>query len=66
MLTCLVPVLFTFYMQGVLKLKNNSGTKGLRFLDFVTMAQDGGWLSRLRTRHLYSQEILLVLISVRG
>jgi len=31
MLTCLVTVLFTFYIQGVLKLKNNSGAKGFIF-----------------------------------
>ena len=28
-LTYLVPVLFTFYIQGVLKLKNNSGARRL-------------------------------------
>ena len=37
MLTCLVPVLFTFYIQAALKLKNNnSGAKGLRSLKRTT------------------------------
>ena len=42
MLTCLGPVLFTFYTQSVLKLKkNNSGAKGLSNLHIIMLCGGG-------------------------
>jgi len=40
----------------------SEGSRKLRFSDFMTMAQDGGKVVSC----LYPQDVLLVLISVRG
>ena len=42
------------------------GSRKLRFPDFVTTAQDGGKVVTLTHRPPLPQEMLLVLISVRG
>jgi hypothetical protein len=42
------------------------GSRKLRFPDYMTTAQDGGKVVSLKHRPPFPQEMLLVLISVRG
>ena len=69
-----ILTLFTLYCEGKVKgkavpLQACSGPEGswkLRIPDYVTTAQDGGKVVSLTHRPPLPQEMLLVLISVRG
>jgi hypothetical protein len=47
-------------------LSGPKGSRKLRFQDFMTMAQDGGKVVSLTHRLPLPQDVLLVLIPVRG
>ena len=65
---CLLPI-YNMNTEEAVPLQSWSGPEGsreLRFPDFMTTAQDGGKVVSLTHRPPLPQEMLLVLISVRG
>jgi hypothetical protein len=55
-----------FGKQSRYRPRGPDGFRKLRFPDFKTTAQGGGKVVSLTHGRLYPQEMLLVLISVRG
>ena len=70
MCVCVCVYVYIYICKGkAVALQSRRGPEGsrkLRFPDFVSTAQVGDRLSALRTGRLNPQEILLVIISVRG
>jgi len=59
-LTYLVPVLFTFYIQGVLKLENNSGAKRL---DLTLQNRASRVIEQLILFHDHALIIIITIIT---